>query len=85
MRMYNIVQTGPNSQFGGVKRGFLKPAYQFVTDLLVNILPIAAATNTAVILMNSCMTIPSLFYIIITDVQPCFPAITFYGIVVKSK
>jgi hypothetical protein len=28
MRMYNTPQTGPNSQFGGVNQGLIRPLYQ---------------------------------------------------------
>lgn len=45
MSKYNIVQTGPKSQFGGLKNGLLSVAYH--PEILGNVamLPIAAATK----------------------------------------
>lgn len=41
--MYSIVQTGPKSQFGGLKNGFLSWAYQVLIDGVVKAEPIKPA------------------------------------------
>src|SRR5579885_718059 len=40
--MYKVVQTGPNSQFGGFHEGFSRVAYQSRTDRLVTTAPTPA-------------------------------------------
>lgn len=49
IRKYRITQIGPNIQPGGVKSGFSKVTYQFVTDEAVNIDPIMPANWQIVI------------------------------------
>jgi hypothetical protein len=34
--MYSVVHTGPKIQFGGLKEGFLSPAYQPIISVLVS-------------------------------------------------
>ena len=63
MSRYSIVQTGPNSQSGGVNKGLLSVAYQSATAALVNIEPIKAAEKvkakqtTSFITMESFITV----------------------------
>ena len=49
IRKYIITQIGANIQPGGVKSGFSKVTYQFVTDEAVNIDPIMPANWQIVI------------------------------------
>ena len=56
IRIYKVVQTGPNAQLGGVYGGFFSPAYQFGIVLKVKRLPIPAAAKQARILTTSLMT-----------------------------
>jgi hypothetical protein len=45
IRMYSKVQTGPNTQLGGLKEGLFKVLYQESTDSAVNKPPIAPTDN----------------------------------------
>jgi hypothetical protein len=45
IRIYSAVQTGPNTQFGGVKNGFWSPAYHVVIAGVVNNEPITPASK----------------------------------------
>jgi len=42
---YNKVQTGPKTQFGGLKLGLIKVVYHVETEFAVNIEPINPANN----------------------------------------
>ena len=44
---YNVVQTGPNAQFGSVYGGFFSVGYQFGIALYVNRLPMPPAAKQA--------------------------------------
>jgi hypothetical protein len=48
----NKVQTGPNTQLGGEKNGFVKEAYQSGILGIVKIEPIAPTISQAIIKMN---------------------------------
>jgi hypothetical protein len=51
--IYNIVQTGPNSQLGGLKDGFSRVAYHVGMEALVNIEPMKpAARQTPMLIAN---------------------------------
>ena len=43
IRVYNVSQTGPNNQLGGVKNGLLSVTYQVETETLVKTAPIKPA------------------------------------------
>jgi hypothetical protein len=45
IRIYSAVQTGKNTQFGGVKNGFWSPAYHVVIAGVVNNEPIMPASK----------------------------------------
>lgn len=42
--VYKVIQTGPNSQLGGVKKGLFNVAYQVGIDEAVKIEPMAPAS-----------------------------------------
>src|ERR1700755_1690017 len=50
---YKAVQTGPNSQFGGLKVGLMRCAYQVSTFGIVAKVPAAAAANTGATAANT--------------------------------
>ncbi len=54
-----MIQTGPNSQSGGVKEGLLSVAYQSVTALRVKSEPIRAAEKVKAKQMISFITMVS--------------------------
>ncbi len=45
INMYRIVQTGPKTQEGGLKKGFTRVGYQVVTEFTVKIDPISPAPS----------------------------------------
>ena len=45
IKTYNVIQTGPKIQLGGLKIGFCKVRYQVETELEVNTEPIKAASK----------------------------------------
>jgi len=54
-----VIQTGPKTELGGVKVGFLSPAYQVVIAGVVKMAPMPPAPSQAAILMTSLiMSVP---------------------------
>lgn len=63
IKKYNIVQTGPNKNAGGFKKGLFKVAYQVVIELNVKIepmIPAASQTTTHKINLTTLFTKNSL-------------------------
>lgn len=56
IRIYSVVQTGPNARLGGVLGGFFSVAYHVGIALKVEILPIPPAAKLAAMLIISLMT-----------------------------
>ncbi len=55
IKKYNVVQTGPNIQAGGLKTGFVSVAYHVLIAEIVNsdpIMPANSETTTAIINFN---------------------------------
>ena len=52
IKMYRIVHTGPNNQFGGFQAGFTSWAYQFVISETVKRLPEKPKSTARMILIK---------------------------------
>ena len=70
IRIYKVVQTGPNTQLGGVDGGFLRLGYQVGIALKVKRLPIPpAAKLTKIPIISLTMLFKSIGVLLVTDVN----------------
>ena len=70
IRIYKVVQTGPNTQLGGVYGGFLRLGYQVGIALKVKRLPIPpAAKLTKIPIISLTMLFKSIGVLLVIDVN----------------